>query len=108
MKTPLESGETLLREGRANLQRGIETVGGSLALTNRRLVFEPHALNVQTQVLVVPLATIASLALAWTKFLNLIPIFPNSLSVLLDDGTEHRFVLVGRDQWLAVIDAARR
>jgi hypothetical protein len=108
MKTPLLDGEVVQREGRANLQRGIETVGGSLALTNRRLVFEPHALNVQTQVLEVPLASVASLALAWTKFLNLFPIFPNSLSVVLVDGTEHRFVVVGREEWMAEIEAARR
>ena len=36
MKTPLLPGETPVKDGAANLQRGLETVGGRLYLTNQR------------------------------------------------------------------------
>lgn len=107
MKTPLAPGETLIREGGANLQRGVETVGGHLALTDRRLVFEPHAFNVQSAVESVPLARVTSTELCWTKFLGLLPIAPNSLLVRLDDGGERRFVLWGRASWQEAIEGAR-
>ncbi len=107
MKTPLLEGETVLREGPANLQRGLETVGGRAWLTERRLVFEPHAVNVQTQVEAIPLAEIVSTALCWTKFLGFLPLFPNSLAVTTRDGRERRFVLFGRKAWREAIDAGR-
>lgn len=40
MKFALRAGERIIREGAANLQKNIETVGGKLYLTNQRLVFE--------------------------------------------------------------------
>lgn len=57
MKIHLRPEETLLREGAANLQRGMETVGGRLFLTDRRLHF------------------------CWTRFLNRVPVFPSALAV---------------------------
>lgn len=107
MKTQLEPGETILREGAANLQRGLETVGGRAWLTDRRIVFEPHAINVQTQVATIPLADVASTTPCWTRFLGFLPLFPNSLAVATRDGREYRFVLFGRHAWKSAIDGAR-
>lgn len=45
MKTELRQGEQIVKEGAANLQKNIETVGGKLCLTNQRLVFEAHKIN---------------------------------------------------------------
>lgn len=104
MKTALNPGETLLREGAANLQRGIETVGGKLYLTDQRLIYEAHRFNVQSDAELIPLSRVRATALVWTKFLNLIPVFPNSLAVTLDDGVERRFVLYGREDWKTAID----
>src|SRR6187455_2813762 len=81
VKTPLLSGETPVKDGGANLQRGVETVGGWLYLTNQRVVFESHAFNVQTGVTEIPLASISGIRKCWTKFLNLIPLFPNSFGI---------------------------
>lgn len=47
MKFALRDGERIIKEGAANLQKNIETVGDKLYLTNQRLVFEAHTLNVQ-------------------------------------------------------------
>lgn len=106
MKITLNSDEKILRRGAANLQRGAETVGGELLLTDQRLYFRSHALNLQTGTTEIPLSHIRHMRPCWTRFLGLIPLLPNSLAVGLSDGTEHRFVLVGRKEWAAAIDAA--
>lgn len=105
MDITLGPGETLLREGAANLQRGLETVGGRLFLTDQRLLFTSHRFNVQTGSTQIPLADIVQLRPCWTRLLNLVPIFPNSLAVETRDGARHRFVLYGRAHWAQVIQA---
>ena len=104
MKTPLLPGETPVKEGAANLQRGLETVGGRLYLTNQRLVFESHAVNIQTGPTIIPLANITATRKCWTKLLNLIPLVPNSVGVATTEGKEHRFVTFGRQSWIEAID----
>jgi len=104
MKTEFLSGEKPVKDGAANLQRGIETVGGWLYLTNQRLIFEAHAFNVQSGRTIIPLASITGARTCWTKFLNLIPLFPNSIAVATKEGTEYRFVTFGRQAWIDAID----
>ena len=101
---PLRVGEEMIRNGPANHQRGIETVGGALYLTTQRLIFRPHAFNVQRGVAELELSQVRETFLCWTRFLNLLPLFPNSLAVVLDDGKEHRFVVENRSGWKAQID----
>jgi hypothetical protein len=105
MKINLNPEEKLLREGSANLQRGAETVGGRLFMTDQRLFFSSHSLNVQTGTTEIPLSQVRSTRLCWTRFLNIIPVFPNSLAVVTTGGVEHRFVLFGRKTWASAIDA---
>ena len=105
MKIELLPNEQLLREGAANLQRGPETVGGWLFLTNSRLVFSSHRFNVQTGVTEIALSTVRSVQPCWTKFLGFLPVAPNSLSVASESG-EHRFVLFRRSAWAEAIRAA--
>ncbi len=107
MSLELNPGEQELKSGRANLQRGRETVGGRLTLTNQRMLFTAHQFNVQSGATEIPLEAIRGTRPVWTKFLNLIPLAPNSLAVLTIDGTEFRFVLSGRSHWQEAIGAAR-
>lgn len=107
MKTELQPGENHIKSGGANMQRGAETVGGKLHLTNQRLVFESHKFNVQSGSTKIPLTEIAETQPVWTKFLNLIPLAPNSLAVVTQNGEEHRFVLGGRGKWQTAVDQAR-
>ncbi len=107
MKTEARPGEQVIKEGPANLQRGIETVGGRLWLTNQRLIFESHSINVQTGVTVVELSDVQSSEPCWTRFLGIIPLFPSSLAVHTKGGGELRFVLFGRSAWAAAIDSQR-
>ena len=107
MKTEMLTGETVTKSGAANMQRGPETVGGKLYLTNLRLIFESHAFNIQTGATIVALQDISETRRCWTKFLNLIPVAPNSLAVF-SSGEEKRFVLFGRSAWKIEIDQQRQ
>ena len=99
MKTELNLNEKLIEEGRANLQKGFEAVGGFLYLTNQRLIFESHKVNIQTGNTIIDLSNIASTKKIWTKLFNIIPVVPNSLAVKCVDEQEYRFVLSGRGYW---------
>ena len=99
MKTELNQNEKLVKKGGANLQKGVETVGGYLYLTNQRLIFEAHAINIQGGNTIIDLSDIESTEKCWTKFLNVIPLMPNSLAVNTKTGDEYRFVLFGRGAW---------
>jgi len=94
-------------EGPANLQRGWETIGGKLVMTESKLIFTPHRMNVQKDAQSIFLSQIASVSECWTKFLNIIPIANNSLRVLTIGGEELRFVLSKRKQWAASINAIK-
>ncbi|WP_017162724.1 hypothetical protein [Xanthomonas phaseoli] len=97
----------VLRQAPANLQRGMEAVGGRLILTADALLFQPHAFNVQRQSLSVPLRQIVAVRPCWTRLLGLLPIAPTSLAVRLDDQTQYRFVIGKRTQWMAEIVSAQ-
>ena len=103
MKITLNTNETLVREGAANLQRGAETVGGRLFLTNQRLFFQSHSFNIQTGPTEIPLSQVLGTRLCWTRFLGVLPLFPNSLAVATAGGAEYRFVLFDRRAWAAAI-----
>ena len=105
MKIELRPDEKLFKEGAANLQRGLETVGGRLFLTDSRLVFSSHRFNVQTGTTEVDLSNVQSVSPCWTKFLGIVPLVPNSLAVASAAG-EHRFVLFGRAAWAQAIRSA--
>jgi len=104
MKAQLDAGETIVKVGIANHQRGAESVGGKLYLTTQRLVFESHDFNIQTGSTVIDLRDVARVEPAWTKFLNLIPLMPNSIKVITKAGQEHSFVVFGRDKWIRTIE----
>lgn len=103
----LGEGEELLRHGRANMQRGAETAGGALHLTTERLVFVAHSFNVRRGPSEIQLALIAEVGTAWTKFLGVVPLAPNSMAVTLRDGQVLSFVVPARKAWIEAIEQAR-
>lgn len=98
------AGETLLREGVANLQRGMEAVGGRLFPTDRRLLFCSHGFNVQDGDAEIPLARMRGARPCWTRVPGALPLVPDSLAVAADE-RDYRFGLFGRRPWLAAIQA---
>ncbi len=107
MDTPLRNNEKMIKEGKANLQRGLETVGGKLYLTNFRLIFESHKFNVQSGTTKLELSNICSPSPSWTKFLNIIPITPNAIVVPTKQGNEFRFTTWERKNWINAIEEQR-
>ena len=108
MKTEFQEGETLLREGMANLQRGWETVGGKLYLTSERLIFESHRFNIQTGTTSISLKDVVSVRKCWTRLFGSLPLFPNSLAVETKNGKSAQIVLWGRTAWINAIESSRR
>jgi hypothetical protein len=96
----------VLKEGAANLQKSIETVGGVLSLTSDKLTFKAHKFNVQGGVTEIELSEISSIKKCFTKFLGFIPLLPNSFSVSTDDGI-FKFVVYGREKWIEAIKCAK-
>jgi hypothetical protein len=107
MITELRPGEQVVKQGAANLQKNVETVGGKLYLTNERLIFEAHRINVQGGVTQIELEDVKSTLRCWTRFLGFLPVFPNSLAVQTRQGKDYRFVLLGRHAWQIAIEESR-
>jgi hypothetical protein len=100
---PLEPGERFLEDGPTNRQQRV-AVGGWLYLTDRRLLFRPHGMNLGFgSALDLPLGEIADVTpynAAW--------IFPTGLRITRRDGTTERFVVWqgARAAWLLSIREA--
>lgn len=99
----LEPGERVLEDGPANRQQKV-AVGGWLYLTDRRLIFRPHGMNLGFgSPLDLPLGQIAEVSpynVAW--------ILPTGLAVARRDGATERFVVWqgARAAWLLSIREA--
>jgi hypothetical protein len=100
MTIQLQPGETILKEGGASHAKGFETVGGHLWLTNARLFFKSHALNIQVHEASYYLPDIASI-----QPHGLVPTW---MLVTLRNGRQEKFVVFGRAEWVAAIAEALR
>jgi hypothetical protein len=107
MQTPIFEDEKLIKKGMASLQKGLETVGGHLYLTNNRLIFESHSFNIQTGVTQVELNEIMGMRKGTTMFLGILPTVPNAFVVTTEDGSEYRFTVWKRKLWMAAIKQAQ-
>jgi hypothetical protein len=94
IKTVAQPGEQLIFSSLANHYKGLEAVGGSLFLTNKRLIFESHSLNIQNHQCVIPLETITGFKKCSTGL-----VFPNGLLIEAGTGSE-KFVVNRRQSWL--------
>jgi hypothetical protein len=94
-------GEAVEHSAPANHFQKFEGRGGRLFLTRRNLIFKPHRMNIQSNVVTIPRHDIAGVAA--TRMLGLIP---NGLKVTLRDGTVHRFVVRDREGWVRVLTGA--
>jgi hypothetical protein len=103
MKSQLESNETIVKEGVATLSRGLEGVGGYLYLTNRRLIFEPHPINIQKDIEIIDVSNIHSVSLSWSRLLNLVPLVPNAINVVTKNDQRFRIIVYGRRVWAVAI-----
>jgi hypothetical protein len=98
MTIQLQPGETILKEGGASHAKGIETVGGHLWLTNLRLFFQSHAINIQLHAESFPLQEIT--------FIQPHGVVPTWMYVTLRNGRREKFVVFGREEWISRITGA--
>lgn len=93
----LEPDEKLVKEGGANRILNAEGVGGKLALTDKRIVFKSHKINIQTHQLSLTLSEIQSVEAGKTGFLN------NVLLVFGSNGERYKFIVFEPDEWVKEI-----
>lgn len=94
-----------LKFGRANLQLGLETVGGKLTLLEDRLEFKAHRLNIQQASETIQLKNIGNVEPGWTKFAGQFPLLPNAVRIESQDET-YVFTVFRRSQWIRAIKQA--
>ena len=94
MKIDIKAGETILFETGANHFKGAEAVGGKLYLTNKRLVFKSHKLNIQNHELSIILSGIGKVDRYKAPGLA-----NNGLAVTTSDNKIEKFVVQQPDEW---------
>lgn len=98
----LNPDEQIQMEGPANKQQFLgANKGGWLILTDQRLVFIAHAINVGSKFDEIPLSQIAVSG----NTLNIFCPTPNMIQVTTLDGENHQFVVSGKqkDKWTQII-----
>ncbi|WP_411348691.1 GRAM domain-containing protein [Paenibacillus sp. WLX2291] len=97
-------GEYVIKKNiMANLFKGIEAVGGFMQITNQRIVFKAHALNVQTGPVDIWIEDIVQMGKR-----NTLGLVPNGMRIIVANGTEYRFVVWKRGELMALIDEIKR
>lgn len=97
---PEVDGEEVLFHSPGNHIRGVESVGGWLMLTDQRLLFRPHGLNIQKAEWSAPLSDLVRMEPKRT-----FGILSNGLRAQTTTGEEH-FVVENRESWLREVGLA--
>lgn len=95
---PLLSSERLIKEGPANHFLNGEGVGGWIYLTDSRLFFVSHKVNLQNHELALPFDEIVIAENSRT-----LGLIPNKLSLTLKNGQVENFVVKGAKSWVKEI-----
>jgi len=96
-------GEDLVKQGGANHFRNLEGVGGWIYLTDQRLLFRSHSMNIQRHELSIPLEKISEVKPCMT-----LGIIPNGLEIKTVDGQREKFVVEDRKDWAEKIMEAKK
>ncbi|WP_159430975.1 GRAM domain-containing protein [Bacillus massilinigeriensis] len=91
-----------MKEGWANLMKGIEGVGGKLYLTEDHLIHKSHAINIQTGEVHIPLLEIEDVSFYNNKLLFFT--IKNGLKVTTANQRVYKFVINKRDAWKREIE----
>jgi hypothetical protein len=98
-KIETAADENILFETPANHFKGMEGVGGKLYLTNKRLVFKSHNLNIQNHQLSVLLNDLKKINRY--KTLGLVN---NGLSITTNDDRIEKFVVEQVENWIKLLE----
>ena len=91
----LTQDEKIEIEGPANLFRGMEGVGGKLFLTNKKVVFKSHRINIQKGQTDINYENIKEIIERKTAKL-----IDNGIRIKTNDGEEFDFVVNERKKWI--------
>ncbi len=98
----LTENESIEVEGSANLFRGIEGVGGKLFLTNKKIIFKSHKLNIQKGQTTIFYKDITQITKRKTaKLLN------NGIRITTNNKNEFDFVVNEREKWIEALNKKR-
>lgn len=95
IKIELAQNEYIEIEGPGNLFRGIEGVGGKLFLTNRKVIFKSHKINIRNGQTDIAYENITELIKRKTAKL-----IDNGIKIKTNDGKEFEFVVNEREKWI--------
>ncbi|MCT4601996.1 MAG: GRAM domain-containing protein [Marinifilum sp.] len=95
IKPELSENEQIEIEGPANLFRGIEGVGGKIFLTNKKIIFKSHKLNIQKGQTNIEYQNIQEVLKRKT-----VKLIDNGIRIITKNGTEFDFVINEREKWL--------
>ncbi len=95
-----EIEQETIKEGKANLWYGLESVGGKLFLTNEHLIHYAHAINFRMKR---KIATISLKDVLKVEKVNTMGIVPNGMKVITKE-KNYQFVVNGRSQWIDEIN----
>lgn len=89
------TGEDILFETPANHFKGLEGVGGKLYLTNKRVIFKSHKLNLQNHQLSINLSDISG-----AERYKTLGIINNGLAINTRENTTEKFVVESAEEWI--------
>jgi hypothetical protein len=95
IKPELAQNEEIEIEGPANLFLGIEGVGGKLFITNKKVVFKSHKINIQKGQTDIFYENIKEIIKRKTA-----KIIDNGIRIKTNDGNEFDFVVNEREKWI--------
>jgi hypothetical protein len=95
IKPELTQDENIEIEGLANLFRGMEGVGGKTFLTNKKMIFKSHKMNIQKGQTDIPYEDIQEIIRKKTA-----KIIDNRIRIKTNDGNEFDFVVNEREEWI--------
>src|SRR5207253_9607816 len=98
-KIETDLDENILFQTPANHFKGIEVVGGKLYLTNKRLIFKSHKLNIQNHQLAIKLEDISKV-----ERYKALGIVNNGLAVATAKNSKERFVVEQIEDWIKLLN----
>jgi len=99
IKPELDEDEKIEIEGPANLFRGMEGVGGKIFLTDKKLIFKSHKINIQKGQTNIEYKNIKEIIKRKTA-----KIIDNGIRIITNDNKEFDFVVNERDLWFENIN----
>ena len=100
MKFDLLAKEEILEEQYCSHMRGIEAVGGKIAITNKRFLFQSHKFNLHNHTLEINLKDIISVEKS-----RLYKYFPGKgIKLVLKDGSEEVFSPRNKKRLIEIVE----